>query len=917
MFGARLRFAFALAIFALVFGPSLPALAGSTGSISGTVVSATNGAPIAGAAVTATAPTGSYKATTGAKGFYSILNISPDTYTVTVAAAGYDTTVINGITVFQDQTAVIGAKLRTATRVMGHVTATAKTTNLVQPNVTTNTYNVTAKQMATVLNDTTHHTLYDVLWRTPGITAGPSNGSPTIRGGTTTELGWEFEGIPIVDRTVGFYTTELSTTGIANVEVSTGGLAANQGGSNGGVINMVVKQGTYPAFGSATVGIGGPAYSHSLDVEFGGATPDNAWSYFLAGSFQDNDQTYGKPGTFYYEDIEGFDYVNTKDNILNVKHVFGDGKRDALQFTADVGVGLFRSSYGGAQGSQLAISSMDSNGDLILNPKLNADAWYHWYNIDQLSFSHTIDDRSFYHARVAQSRNGYYFDEMWAANRGEPCLDNTPTCPAGGTIQRGPHDSADFWGYGIYYQDRHTLQTFANWDYTNQLNDRNQLKLGLGYETDVNFRKVADPLSRDLAGKWPDYYSVTKAPTYLYSTYLSDHFDNGKFVFEPGIRWDMEHYAISPVIETLTGKPAPGTAHPFNESFVSPRFGLAYQAGPNDVFRASYAHLGQFIGTAYAENFTVDVTDGSGARYSQYKPQVAKSYDLSWEHQFPHDVSLRITPYAHENDNYVVEYRVSKSIDPNQTLKFVNGGATHTRGVEIGLSREVDQGLSTFFSFTYNDTKSNVVIAQGPYFGTSGHNDATQANILANNFLPADFVAPWSSNLGLDWKRNGWEVDSNLSWSTQFPYGNGRMIYTIDPTTHKPIAIQNGGTCTPTNQGTMCLSSAEAPNSFANSLKGPAWFYENISLSHEIGRGTKAGVTVYNAFNNITNPNLTVDGEYLSTDANGNFAPKPVGPSDFNAIYVAPNAYHYPTAGYYQMQSSPPRQVNFWLRFAM
>src|SRR4029077_2315215 len=207
---------------------------------------------------------------------------------------------------------VVDVKLQAEATVLGKIVTTAQKTNLVKANVTSDTYNVTAKQMNTILGDSTHHTLYDVLWRTPGVTSGPTSNSPIIRGGTTTEVGWEFEEIPIVDRTVGFYVTELSTTGIGNVEVTTGGLSAQQGGSNGGIVNMVVKQGTYPSFGDATTSVGGPAYQHQLDAEYGGASPDNKWSWFFAGSYTNDDQAYGKNGAtngqFFFENVESFDF---------------------------------------------------------------------------------------------------------------------------------------------------------------------------------------------------------------------------------------------------------------------------------------------------------------------------------------------------------------------------------------------------------------------------------------------------------------------------------------------------------------------------------------------------------------------------------------------------------------------------------
>jgi len=897
-----------------VFG-LVPALAGSTGNLTGSVTNQ-KGAAVAGASISAVAASGSYKAVSDSHGFYSILNMSPDTYALTVTSSGYETAVTNGITVFQDQNATVNVQLRPSIATIGRIPVTAARTNLVQPNVTSNTYNITSAQQEAILNDKTHHTLYDVLWRAPGVTSGPASGSPIIRGGINTELGWEFDEIPIVDRTVGFYVTELSTTGIGNVQVTTGGLTAQQGGSNGGVVNMVVKSGTYPTNGFVAAGVGGPAYTHSLDFELGTATPDNSWSIFTAGSYTNDDNRYGDPNKFYYELVEGFDWVNTKDTMVNIHHRFGQNQKDDLQFVADVGVGIFRSSYGGAQDSQLAVNgAFVSGGNLFYNlvRKQNADAWYHWYNIDKLSFSHTINDRSFYKLRVAQSRNGYYFDELWAANVGETCL-------AGGctTIQPGIINSNDVWCYGCYYQDRHTLQTFFNADYADQVGEHNLIRFGTGYEMDDNFRKVAPFTANiDVSGNWPDYRTVTLAPTHIWSTYVSDHISAGKWVVEPGLRWDMERYSIS-AVRDANGVEAPGTAHPFTESFLSPRVAFTFQSSPTDVFRASYGLLGGFIGTAYAENFTVDQfaaqgTSQHGPSFVPLKPAVAKSYDFSWEHLFPSQVSLRVTPYAHNNDNYVVEYRVPANIDPLRPTFFVNGAATHTRGVEVALAREVSTGLSSYFAFTYNDTKSNVVALQGPFFGS--RSTSVLANILAKNFVPAGYAAPWTANLSLDYKHQGWQIISNTTWATAFPYGIGRFAWGFDSSGN---LVLNPNDCTQTNQGKICLASNEGK--FANSLRGPAWFNENLSLAHTLGHG-KVGMTVTNLFNERTSPIPSSNSNYENTDSSGNWTPTgqcPVVTSPqpgglcFNTAYPAANAATYPADGYYRQTSGLQRLITAW-----
>lgn len=912
----------AAAIWLLTAMPS-PALSGSTGNITGTVGN-DKGAPISGARITAVAASGAFKAVTDSHGFYTILNITPDTYTVSVQAEGYEQAVENGVTIFQDQTVTVNERLRPVVSTLGVLRINASRTNLVQPNVTSNTYNVTSAQQNAILNDKTHHTLYDVLWRVPGVTNGPANSSgngPSIRGGIFTELGWEFDEIPIVDRTVGFYVTELSTTGIGNVQVTTGGLSAQQGGSNGGVVNMVLKQGTYPTNGLATLGVTNPAFGHSLDFEMGTATPDNTWSIFTAGSYTNNDYTYGDPKKFYYENIESFDFVNTQDTMLNVHHRFGRDQRDDLQFVADIGVGIFRSSYGGALGRQLSLNGavVDSGGNLLINlvPKRNADAWYHWYNIDKLAFSHTINERSYYRLRVAQSRNGYFFDEKWAANIGEPCLNGGCT-----TVQPGLVNVLDVWCYGCYYQDRHTLQNFFNADYANQLSQHNLIRFGLGYEEDDNFRKEAPyPPGFDFVGGWPDYRRVTLAPTHVWSTYLSDHVTAGKWVIEPGLRWDMERYSISPVLFP-NGTPAPGTAFPFSESFVSPRVAFTYQASANDVLRASYALLGAFIGTAYAENASPDqyapVSSAQhGPSFVPLKPSVAKSYDFSWEHNFANRLSLRVTPYLHNNDNYVVEYRVPPNVDPNRPTFFVNGAATHTRGVEVGLDKQVDEGLSTYFALTYNDTKSNVVSLAGPFFGS--RSSSVLANILAKNFVPASYAAPWSSNLSLDYSHKGWEIISNTTWATEFPYGVGRFAYGFDSATGNVVLQPND--CTLTNQGNICLASNEGK--FADSLRGPAWYNENLSISHKIGRG-RVGITAINLFNLTRSPVPVSNSNYENNDGGTPLpnwtptaqcpvvsAPQPSGLC-YNSAYPAANAPRYPVSGYFRQESGTPRLINLW-----
>src|SRR5690348_13914261 len=80
-----------------------PALAGTTGTISGHVVDSSTQAPVAGARVTVASPSQTESTTTDAAGAYAFVSLSPDTYAVTATATGYDATSLPGISVLADQ----------------------------------------------------------------------------------------------------------------------------------------------------------------------------------------------------------------------------------------------------------------------------------------------------------------------------------------------------------------------------------------------------------------------------------------------------------------------------------------------------------------------------------------------------------------------------------------------------------------------------------------------------------------------------------------------------------------------------------------------------------------------------------------------------------------------------------------------
>ena len=287
---ARLGRSFIVALgLAVVY--AVQAMAGVTGSVSGHVTD-DKGNPIFGAQVAVASPSQSLTTQTDVHGFYSILNLSPDTYTVTATKDGYDTSTFTGVTVTTNQTAEINIILRPTAKSLGRVVTTAAA-SVVSKTVTGDLYSVNASAIRSYQGSAGGaETLYSqnsVAGSLPGVvrtlgTGGgyAGNGSLSFRGGSTDQIGFELEGIPLNRGFDAANATSFVTNGLASLEVYTGGEPADAGRSMSGYINEVYRRGSYPGGADFTGIIGAPGFNHTVQADVYGATPDRRFTYFVS-----------------------------------------------------------------------------------------------------------------------------------------------------------------------------------------------------------------------------------------------------------------------------------------------------------------------------------------------------------------------------------------------------------------------------------------------------------------------------------------------------------------------------------------------------------------------------------------------------------------------------------------------------------
>ncbi len=278
-------------------------LAGTTGSLSGTVVESGTNTPVAAAKVTATSASQTVSATTDGGGHFTFASLAPDTYTVSVEKQGFGPTSRSGINIFADQSQTVSLGAQRSLREIARVTSRSST-DLVKPGTTADVYSVNALQQdkfSGVGGGGGLNSAYSAIATVPGAYV-PLNQqgyfqTVHIRGGDYDQVGYELDGVPVNRSFDNYPSGAASSLGQQELQVYTGAAPANaeaQGLS--GFINQVIRTGTYPGFVNAAIGIGGPAFYHKATFEFGDATKNRNFSYYVGVGGYNQDYRYVDQG---------------------------------------------------------------------------------------------------------------------------------------------------------------------------------------------------------------------------------------------------------------------------------------------------------------------------------------------------------------------------------------------------------------------------------------------------------------------------------------------------------------------------------------------------------------------------------------------------------------------------------------------
>jgi len=308
------------------------AAGGQTGNVSGTVVDAQTKAPIAGAVVSLASPSGTYHAKTNARGFFTILGLSIDTYTISIDASGYDVVVQQGFPVIGDQTNGLGTiALTKSLKTIGRVKARSQSSAF-QPTQTVDSVTISGARVQQTTGKAASTDEQALILAAPG-TSVTSSGAITIRGGLATEVGYQFDGVDYTEPFSATSATNGKFNGLGSLQVVEGAGDATQGNVGGGVINLIPKRGTNPPFGFVDAESWGPNFGHQFAFEYGFASKSGRVSDYIAYNGQRDVPYYGyhTSDTASYGNFYGISYEANDDFVNNFVLRFGHDNNQSLQ----------------------------------------------------------------------------------------------------------------------------------------------------------------------------------------------------------------------------------------------------------------------------------------------------------------------------------------------------------------------------------------------------------------------------------------------------------------------------------------------------------------------------------------------------------------------------------------------------------
>lgn len=656
--------AFTLFLAASFLFVSTASRADVTGNISG-VVRSEAGTPLAGAVVSLiTGNASPQRYTTKSDGRYSFLGVLNGNYSLTVHLVTYEDAT-SPVAVQQDNTATVNFSLRKRV-VRGQVVRGAFQSPIRRTDTQTQ-YVIT--QRTEQLTKSQPNNLYQfpgLTFGQPGIT--PDSGGYThIRGSSENQVGFTYDGIPLVRPTDNQFSTNLITVGLKSANLYTGGADASYGGSTGGFINVVSANGRdlHGGIVETTASVGHGYNYVGTNSQYGNVLLGGKLDYYVSTIQFRN----GFPGSTQLTSLP-----QSSDQVLKLNY-YSDPNTTFTGFINN-GLEVYYNYFPNIPSN--TDPNQNPNYDLQYDPNLHtavhtgaayAPHQTQPYEIAAFSIKHNLDPKSFLTFR------SYYL-----------------------------HDHTDVQiasSNGLYLATRDT-ERGNQLDYTNQFNPVYQLRAGLVYTPGNALYHRISGIGGTVQEVSSRGYTDTTSDFKLkkYEGYLTNQIKpmGDQLTVSLGLRLGSETFTPAAKFDAFTRK------------YADPRLGVVYSPSRDLVFRTSYSIQSQFPDTrrmlflspndlgepATAKSPTGQTGKITGVYGGQFYPlhvEHAQNYDLGVEKSIDVPTTLggrygvSLTTFKHSQYNEIQADLASYTGSP-YPLSFNNNGRGQSTGVEFKLSKQ-------------------------------------------------------------------------------------------------------------------------------------------------------------------------------------------------------------------------------------
>lgn len=759
-------------VITLVIGMRANAAELTTGAIIGRVQTGA-GAPIANARVEARSASGRYAATTDSSGAFVILGVAPDTYDLTVRAGGFETAGDVAI-ILPGEREQLTFTLRPALKEIARVEAKGEAFSV---GSTSDTFTVTGDAARASFPDANSSGLANYA---QGSVQGAIAGVPgvqldtfanaIVRGGKVQDTVFDFDSVPIPQGLIAepggnIVGAQLGTAGVGATTLTLSGFTDSSQNALGGVVNEIPMVGTYPARSTFDVATGIGAQYGAVDASTQWATPDLRWRYAVAVTSSNAYFPYGDGVTFYPSEMGtyGLALQARAASAWSGNVHFAPSERDDFSATFLSGVATYDqydTPYAGETWATFNSKSTSFPGqpadpNAQVDTPSRARGTYFVAKLQWLHrWAHSLGRVYVYQSQVDAIANGPFWDDL-----------------------SFPNGVISLWSQQSQRQDG------IGYDFDDQAGARHDFRGGVQYAVNTSNLDQLVPTADEL---------VTSNPRL------------DQYLLYAGDTWSVDDRFNANATLRLTGENVlSGTGVAYGVDAIDPHLAATYTLDEAGAVRATFDH------TSVAPlPLEVQRTDSAApATPITLAPETADDYSVSYEHAGP--MQVRLTYYAELEKNRIdvlpPNLRAT-SQNPNAVGVPTNAGLLRSHGVELFVKRSGLQ-LTANYDRTYTSSVDQFA-----------YNDLNPAAIAAGHLYPAGYVPDFTAALGYEvgLMRRRLRVTPLLSYESGYPYGNGTMVWVLNPKTGAPELVPNDNHVNPGYNYYFLRNPALAYNAAAN-----------------------------------------------------------------------------------------------------